>query len=348
MNKRKIPIKNIYYMLTYAWDVLDEADEMTAGMEKFDHIYELLSRIYIEEVRRLIRRGFTRSYKEVTEETGQIRGKINISLSLNEQTLRRRKMICHVHTFTEDNTFNQIVKATLLLLMRVPSLTRSLQKQLHKLTFYFTNVSDISLTSSDFRQLRFHSLNNHYRLLIHVSKLLVDQLLATEKGSDVQFRHFIENELVAHVFEKFVYNFYRRHLPMSEYKVRAPHIEWRLTDPSTAEALQLLPVMRTDIVVEDKKKRLQQIIDTKFYKQTLVSGYRSQHKKLQIDHLYQLFAYVQNSMYDGEVKGLLLYPKTDRSVRATYEIMEREMSVVTLNLYEDWPEIESQLLSFIE
>src|SRR5699024_828788 len=192
MERKKIPIENIYYMLAYAWDFLDEADEREVGKEQFDHIYELFHYLYVKEVRRLIRCGLLRSYKGMTEETGQVRGKINVTRTLQEQTLRRKKVICHPDSFSEDHPFNQIVKATLILFMRMPKLTEKQRKELYQLLYYFSNVSTILLQEVVFHRLQFHSLNRGYRLLINISQLIVERCIVTEERGKVHFRYSVE------------------------------------------------------------------------------------------------------------------------------------------------------------
>lgn len=46
----KIPIRNIYHMLCYAWNVLDQSDNIFLDSEKFDNIYNLFARIYMGQV----------------------------------------------------------------------------------------------------------------------------------------------------------------------------------------------------------------------------------------------------------------------------------------------------------
>lgn len=40
-----IPIKNIYYMLCYAWNIIDEINDIEFGDEKFENIYNLMAKI---------------------------------------------------------------------------------------------------------------------------------------------------------------------------------------------------------------------------------------------------------------------------------------------------------------
>ena len=44
--KNPIPIKNLFYMLCYAWDVLAIKDDMTVGSDEYTDAYDLLARVF--------------------------------------------------------------------------------------------------------------------------------------------------------------------------------------------------------------------------------------------------------------------------------------------------------------
>ena len=70
-SKAPIPIKNLFYMLCYAWNVLAVADDIKVGSDDFEDAYNLLSRVFSHGIGKLIRSGFHRSYIEKTEEARQ-------------------------------------------------------------------------------------------------------------------------------------------------------------------------------------------------------------------------------------------------------------------------------------
>ena len=81
-----IPIKNIYYMLSYAYDVLTQGDNLSLANEEFENIYDLFGKILINGLNPLIKRGFNREYLSVSDELPGLRGKININETLKKQT----------------------------------------------------------------------------------------------------------------------------------------------------------------------------------------------------------------------------------------------------------------------
>ena len=59
-----IPIQNIYYMLSYAFQVLNEDGYRNMATEEFDNVAELCAAILIKGVSVQLKRGLGRAYIE--------------------------------------------------------------------------------------------------------------------------------------------------------------------------------------------------------------------------------------------------------------------------------------------
>lgn len=343
----KIPIKNIYYMLCYAWNVLEQSDSIFLGSERFDNIYNLLARIYINGTSSLIKRGLNRYYVQENQPLSTLKGKINISDSIKEQTFRNGRMICQYDSFSEDIKLNQIVKKTINILMKSPELETELRNKLLKLRHYFSGIQDIQFSEALFSTLRYNRNNKHYCMLINISQLIYQGLITNKEDGEIKFSNFVREKQMSKLYEKFVLNFYRIHLNEKQYTVHAPKLKWNLDKGICEEDFSLLPEMRTDIVIENKIKNTQLIIDTKYYAKTLVSNYWTDIEKVCSDNLYQIFAYVNNSNFTGKVEGMLLYPTIEKEINANFPILGKSISIRTLNLDVDWEEISDRLLSLV-
>ena len=334
-------------MLCYAWNVLDQSDENVVGSEKFDNIYDLLARIYINGTNSLIKRGLSRSYIQERREVSTLKGKVEVADSIKKQTFRNGRMVCQYDNFSVDIKLNQIVKATINLLLKAPMLDKTLNKKLRKLRLYFSDIRDIQMSNETFSSFRFNRNNYHYRMLMSVSELIYQGLITREEGNDTKFLSFIRDRQMAKLYEKFVLNFYRRHLDSRIYHVHSPKIHWNLDQSVSDEDLSLLPEMRTDIVVENKLTNSQLIIDTKYYGETLTASNWTDKEKVRTGHLYQIFAYVNSSDFLGDIKGMLLYPTINREINAGYSIAGKGIYIKTLNLNAEWNEISTRLVSLV-
>lgn len=73
-----IRIQNIYYMLSYAFQVLNEQGYKLVATEEFDNVAELCAAILIKGVSLQIKRGLGKEYVLQTESLSALRGKIDI------------------------------------------------------------------------------------------------------------------------------------------------------------------------------------------------------------------------------------------------------------------------------
>ena len=88
-----IPIRNTYYMLAYAFQVLRQQGYRDIATEDFPSTAELLTEILIRGVRSQLKRGLGRSYVDVTEQLSSLRGKIEVTESLKTRSITSRKLV---------------------------------------------------------------------------------------------------------------------------------------------------------------------------------------------------------------------------------------------------------------
>lgn len=289
-----------------------------------------------------------RYYIEENNEVSTLKGKINISDSVKHQTFTKGSMICQFDDFSKDIILNQIVKTTINILIKSPQLDTGLKNKLLKIRLHFGDIKEIRLSKGLFTSLRYNRNNYHYRMLINISALIYEGLLTNEDGEEFTFSDFIRDRQMANLYERFVLNFYKKHLDGLKYNVHAPKLKWNLDEEISVEELALLPEMRTDIVVENKVNNSELIIDTKYYAQTLISSNWTDVEKVRTGHLYQIFAYISNSRFPGDIKGMLLYPTIEKEIDANFAILGgKGISIRTVNLDAEWIDIYNRLLSLV-
>ena len=354
-NEFKVPIKNIYYMLCYAWNVTDYSDSTVCGEEEFDDIYNLLARILLKEVSILLKRGFYKEYVEKTEIMSNLKGQININDSVQQNTLKNMKMVCNYDEYSENVLFNQIIKATLIDFLKYSGLAKELQNQIRKILLSFNNIDLIKVEKKHFSMLRFHRNNLNYLVIINVCKLFKYGLIANVEDGSIKFANFISDDQMQKVYEMFILNFYKKHLDKSIYRVHAPKIKWHLDSNAEEEWGSLFDIeddpgdRRTDIVIENKINKVQFIIDAKYYKETLVAKhYNETELTYRTSHLNQVRGYLLDSDYDGKKVGALVYPalNVDLERGTIISITSTPIIMKTLNLDTNWDNIKNDLLSF--
>lgn len=337
-----IPIQNIYYMLSYAFQVLNEQGYKNIATEQFNNTAELMAAILAKGIAVQIKRGLGKEYISQTESLSALRGKIDITESIKTQTMLKKQMICSYDEFSVNGTMNRIIKSTVELLLR-SGISKARKKELRKLMVYFGDVEPIDLYTVDWN-IQYNRNNQTYRLLISICYLVVKGLLQTNSDGSTRLMDFMDEQRMCRLYEKFILEYFRKEHP--EITANASQIPWQLDDDIST----MLPIMQTDIMLTYKEKVL--IIDAKYYTYTTQSQFNV--NTLHSGNLYQIFTYVKNkeielSAKPHEVSGMLLYAKTDETVlpNNSYMMSGNKISVKTLDLNLPFKEIAKQLDAII-
>jgi len=339
-----IKVQNIYYMLAYAFQVLKEESYSNLAAEEFDHASDLLAAILSKGISNQIRRGLGREYMNCRDELTSPAGKIEVSASVKQLSLLKKKLVCEYDIFTENAYINQILKTTAMLLIRSSDVATEQKKELKKLMLYFANVDECDPRRIAWSGIKYHRNNATYKMLINICYLIVEGMLQTEQGGTKKLSRFLDDQRMHKLFERFVLEYYRKHYP--RYSVSAAQIKWATDDG----IVEYLPVMQTDITIESAGKAL--IIDTKYYGKTMQHSSLYDSRTIHSNNLYQIFTYVKNKdrTGSGDVSGVLLYAKTDEKITpdSDYSMGGNQIGVKTLDLDTDFPVIEKQLERLIE
>jgi 5-methylcytosine-specific restriction enzyme subunit McrC len=347
----KVPIKSIYYMLCYSWNLLDMFDKtFTDEAGKIDEFYAFLSRILINSLNPLIKRDFERDYIEKNDELNTVKGKIDLSTTFKTMSLKTKgKIYCDYEDYKSNILQNQIIKTTIYNLLKSQVLEKELKysskkemiklkNQLHKVYFHFGNVDLIKLNSKIFNNIVFHRNNKIYKIIIRICELIYNNLLINENEDGNLLQAFQDDDKkMAKLFEDFVRKFYQKHKP--ELKPRIEYIKWNFDGKNK----ELIPKMITDISLTDENNKIKYIIDTKYYKDAVKENYGNY--KFISNNLYQLFAYLNNYQNRDKykMKGILLYPENGRELDDSYKYKDMDIEIKTINLNQDHEDIKKRL-----
>lgn len=339
-----VPIRNVYYLLSYAWDAL--AESKVIGVEKLDYhrLGDLFAHVLCGAVDHVLRRGLERSYHPVETELTRLQGRVRLVESEARLLFQKGIALCSTDELNANSLANQIVRATLKRLSAVVDLDRNLRRRLLDLHREMRDIDEIRVSRPQFGQVQVHSNNSYYRFLLNVCELAWDSCLVDERSGSARFRDFLRDDRkMALLFQKFVCNFCR--IKKLGLEVGPERIEWK-SIVADVGSRRVLPLMRTDVSMWVRGKKL--IIDTKYYAEALSTYFDTD--RVRSEHLYQLLAYLSNAVVasDTAVEGLLLYPTTRGTMRFCFdELQGFRVRVCSLNLDADWAAIESELISIV-
>jgi len=338
-----IPIQNIYYMLSYAFQVLNEQGYKNIATEQFNNVAELCAAIMSKGIALQLKRGLGREYIEQTEALSSLRGRIEISESIKTRSMLKKQLICSYDEFSVNSYMNRIIKTTMELLLHA-DISKTRKKEIRKLLVFFGEVEFLDVHAINWN-VQYNRNNQTYRMLISICYLVVKGLLQTNSDGTTRLMDFLDEQRMNRLYEKFILEYYAKECP--QVTTTASQIPWALDDGIGT----MLPVMQSDIMLTRGSEVF--IIDAKYYTHTMQTQYDVH--TLHSANLYQIFTYVKNKDTEfgdkpHKVSGMLLYAATDEAIQLdnSYQMSGNKISVKTLDLNRDFSEIAAQLNAIVD
>ena len=350
-----IPVKNLYYLLCYAWGLADQRERVKVDASTCKTYPDLFAKLLVQGCSLLFKRGLQREYVETKESVIGIKGKWNVSESVKTPQYLLGKMDCSFDEYSDDILLNQIVCASLRRLIGYRQLNTGLRTECLRTYNRFPQVTVIELTAETFRQVVINRENRFYYLLIHICHLIFESLLPDEKRQG-QY-HFVSfsQEQMDRVFENFLFNFYRKECKQEYPTVERSGLRYKL-EAVEGSSNSVLPWMKTDVTLINAKAGKKIILDAKYYMETLKSHYsENAFAKVRNGHINQIMAYIFSQQdpllpYTMETNGILVYPKVQGDLDYTghYKGTNHYFRFCTVDLNQDWHAIEKRLKEIIE
>lgn len=333
-----IPVRNLYYMLAYAFRSITLSSWRKAGAEPFADVHNLFAALFAEGISWQMQQGLRRDYVETTEDLRRLRGRLSMPGVIRNRAARRMRLACIYDEFSENHRLNQIVRSAAEALLHAPQVRMEYRNRLRQEMALLSAVDRVRLETVPWSRLTFPPGARHLEFLVHLAELLTKGLLQTETRGKRLLAEALDQTAMEKLYEKFLLGYFQLHFP--ELSPRARQISW-----AAEGTTDFLPVMQSDVSLRRGGREL--ILDAKWYTHTMQErwGRRSQHSH----NLYQIFTYVQNRQCaagaEGSVSGMLLYARNDEAVQPdqTYVLAGRRIAVRTLDLSRTFSDIEAEL-----
>ena len=286
----KISIPQLLSLACYAMSKFKPRQEM------FDHTHEyalpdVLALALASAAGRAFSRGLLHGYRTEEEALHTVRGRIRF----DEQIRRRFGLPLPVEVryddFTDDILENRLVKAAARRLARMRLRSQETRRALARTAAILDNVSLIEFPSRDIPEVRFDRLNEHYREVVALSRLILRHTAFESGRGVVRASGFLMN--MNDVFQEFVTVALREALGLSERVFR-----------------------ESSICTIDEKGRVNLRPDLTWWQggRCVFVG-DAKYKKIKVESvpnadLYQLLAYVTALNLPG---GMLVYAKGEET-----------------------------------
>lgn len=237
----KIGIPQLLSLACYAMDVFKLQEDRLFDFEEKETLPDTLALALAAAARRAFAQGLLHGYRMEEEALHTVRGRIR----LNEQMRRRFGTVLPVEVrydeFTADILANRLVKAAAGRLGRMRLLSQAARGGLRSVAGMLEHVSPVEFPPSAVPELRFDRLNEHYRGVVGLSRLILRHSAFESSRGDVRATGFLLNMNV--LFQEFVTVALRERFRVSDCTLRSGgrDPEFRLNEKDEKEAVQIEP-----------------------------------------------------------------------------------------------------------
>ncbi|MES2242565.1 MAG: 5-methylcytosine-specific restriction endonuclease system specificity protein McrC [Pseudomonadota bacterium] len=350
----RIPVRNLWLLMLYASDLFRTRGIGNVGLEDSpDDLPDLIAEILAHAVEVRQRRRLSLAYRPRDAVLNRVRGRINVLTTERHQLLDRGLVACRFDDLTIDTPRNRFVRAAL------ESISRIVRKNViaHRCRTLASGmkamgVSGEAPTRAQMSTERFGRNDAGDRFMVAAAKLAFDLALPNEtSGVNALALPDREATWVRRLFERAVGGFYKVVLQPHVWTVQCGGtIRWQI-EQKTAGIDNILPTMRTDVVLDHAPTGRRIVIDTKFTSIVTSGWYREE--TLRNGYIYQIYAYLRSQVGSGDLfadsaSGLLLHPAIGQMVDESVVIQGHHIRFATVDLTASPADIRAQLLLLCE
>lgn len=331
-------INNMYHMLSYTFEALNNKSYSKCANEEYGSTTELFASILVKGIKSQQRRGLIRAYNQTENTTYNLRGKMNINQSINENFTITQKVSCTYDELTINSKPNQILKATLKMIIK-KRVSGKIKRDINTILMQFSSVKDINVKTIDWN-IHFNSSNKTYKLLLTICNLVVFGLDNSSEESISTIDNFFDDESMEVLFKQFCIEYYRRHYKL--YRLHSPKIEWNI---KSDKEKSYLPELKSDMVISNANKKLIMLV---------------RYKKHSIDEedIFKLYTMLKNAdtKNTGDYSGTIVYGnmgnqnENERKIdieNQEFVIGKNKILIKSINLSENFDEIKHNLDNII-
>lgn len=349
----RIPVRNLWLLMLYASDLFRDLEKAKVAVEDNpDDIPDLVAEMLCRRVERRIQRNLSYGYQSREAVLGRVRGRIDLLNTERHRLLDRGKVACRFDELTIDTARNRYVRTALeeiskivlrgALAHRCRSLAASLRRM--GVTGERPSRGEVSID-------RFGRHDADDQPMVAAAHLAFNLALPTEVAG-AKHLSLPDREItwIRKLYEKGVAGFYDVVLSQRGWRVDAGKtIGWQIKSKSPGID-KILPLMRTDIILDHSDAGRRIVIDTKFNSVVTSGWYREE--TLRSGYVYQIYAYLRSQEGNGDplaenASGLLLHPSVGDMVNEAVVIQNHEIRFATVDLGATAREIREQLLQVL-
>lgn len=340
--------------MLYASEIYQAHHKQFSGSdENPDSLPNLIAEILCRAVEDRLHRNLTSAHIRKVGIRTRVRGKIRLLDTERHQLLQRGRVACSFDDLSVDTQRNRFILGAL---VRCSTLVNDSDLS-HRCRRNAATLKTLGVTLMDItpRQLSRDQISRNDRadrLMLSAAKLAFEMRIPSESdGMHYNFQPEYDERWLRALFEKAVAGFYNVVAsPMGWQVSKGKCLNWQI-EAHSDRILDLLPRMKTDMILEHAIEQRRLIIDTKFTA-VIKPGY---YRELTVNqnYLYQIYAYVRSQVSNEDplsqnASGLLLHAAIDEDVDEVVSIQGHCFRFATVNLAASSATIRTQLLRLLQ
>lgn len=348
-----IPVRNLWLLMLYASDLYRHLGNNKIDVEDNpDEIADLVAEILCHQVEERMMRNLSYGYESKVAVISRVRGRIDALTTERQRLLEKGKVCCRFDELTVDTPRNRYVRSALERLSKLNIKTtlahkcRALMLSLERLGVSKANSINYSGNSERFGR---HDISD--QKMVAAADLAFSLALPTEFDGQLHITSpDSQKEWLRKLFERAIAGFYTVVLDSKEWRVLAgKQFDWQISDKTSGIDV-ILPSMKTDIIIDNRKSSERLVIDTKFNSVMTRGWYREE--SLRSGYIYQMYSYLRSQEDTSDSKslvsiGMLLHPTVDKEVAEMVTIQGHPIWFCTVNLGESAVSIRERLLQLL-
>ncbi len=334
----KIPVRNVWLLFVYASGLARFLDHFEAEVEDSPDFKSLVARLLCYATEKRVRQNLSFGYRRREAVLRRVRGRIDVLETISANLFRRDEVACRFEELTIDTPRNRLVRAALTALAGwledadLAHRCRTLANALGRV-----GVSGKTPTRSEIASDQIGRHEGEDRLMVSLARAVFDLVLPTEAaGVRTLLKAQREDTEFRKLFEKAIGNFFASELSREDGWRVYPGKQFVWPVRAASPGIRgFLPIMITDIIIENEAENRRIIIDTKFT--NILTPAQHGVARFKTDHLYQLYAYLRSQEHPEtplslNAEGILLYPAIGLNVDETALIQDHRMRFATIDL----------------
>ncbi len=274
----------LFYMLKVCKKIQIESISETQLKKRYHSILDVYFELYLNEVKRLIKKGLIKKYRKNQSNQNALKGKLLFAQNIQQNIVHKEHFYCEHQVYDKNHLLHQVLLKGLLILKTFVNDT--LKDKLNRLLFEFQDIENINIQKKHFDKIIIDRKNYDYQKAIEIAKIIIlNYSPSLNYGNEHLLTLLFDMNAL---WEEYIFRILQKH------KTDDMEVSFQNSDKFWENKR-----IRPDIVIKTKEETY--IIDTKW--KIIEANNPSD------DDLKQMFVY--NLHWKAE-KSLLLYPKTNQ------------------------------------